>query len=102
MVTQLLETVLEARGATVAIATNPKEIASALAKGPWDAVLVDLSPLGPDPKGAIEKIRQSSPDASLVLVTGQADALPANVDEPNMHLVRKPFEVSEVLALLRR
>lgn len=102
MVTQLLETVLEARGASVAIATNPKEIASALAKGPWDAVLVDLSPLGPDPKGAIQKIRQSSPDAALVLVTGQADAVPADVDDENLHLVRKPFEVSEVLALLRR
>lgn len=102
MVTQLLETVLEARGATVAIATNPKEIAAALTKGPWDAVLVDLSPLGPDPGGAIEQIRQSSPDAALVLVTGQADALPADIDDANMHLVRKPFEVSEVLALLRR
>ena len=102
MVTQLLETVLEARGATVAIATNPKQIASALAKGPWDAVLVDLSPLGSDPSGAIKNIRQSSPDAALVLVTGQADAVPADIDDPNLHLVRKPFEVSEVLALLRR
>ena len=73
-----------------------------MAKGPWDAVLVDLSPLGPDPKAAIERIRQSSPEAALVLVTGQADAVPADVDDPNMHLVRKPFEVSEVLALLRR
>ena len=102
MVTQLLETVLEARGATVAIATNPKEIAAALAKGPWDAVLVDLSPLGSDPKKAIQNIRASSPDAALVLVTGQADAVPSDLDPTNMHLVRKPFEVSEVLALLRR
>lgn len=102
MVTQLLETVLEARGATVAIATNPREIAAALAKGPWDAVLVDLSPLGSDPTAAIKEIRKSSPDAALVLCTGQADALPADVDPENMHLVRKPFEVSEVLALLRR
>jgi CheY-like chemotaxis protein len=102
MVTQLLETVLEARGATVAIATNPKQIASALAKGPWDAVLVDLSPLGPDPAKAIKDIRTSSPEAALVLVTGQADAVPVDVDDANMHLVRKPFEVSEVLALLRR
>lgn len=102
MVTQLLETVLEARGAFVATATNPKEVAAALAKGPWDAILVDLSPLGSDPPAVIKQIRQSSPTAQLVFVTGQADALPVELDPETMHLVRKPFEVGEVLALLRR
>lgn len=102
LVTQLLETVLEARGATVSIATNPKEIAKALSASVYDAVLVDLSPLGADPTTAIGEIRQSSPQAQLVIVTGQADALPPDLDTTNMHLVRKPFEVTEVLALLRR
>jgi hypothetical protein len=65
-------------------------------------VLVDLSPLGSDPAAGIAKIRQSSPDAVLVLVTGQSDALPAELTAGDIHLVRKPFEVSEVLAVLRR
>ena len=102
LVTQLLETVLEARGAIVSIATNPQEVAAALASGPYDAILVDLSPLGADPKAAIGRIRESSPKAQLVLVTGQADALPVEIDTETVHLVRKPFEVSEVLAVLRR
>jgi CheY-like chemotaxis protein len=101
-VTQLLETALEARGAKVFVAANPKAIDAALAAGPYDAILVDISPLGADPAAAFERIRKSSPSAQLVLVTGQADALPESIDASAVHLVRKPFELTEVLAVLRR
>jgi CheY-like chemotaxis protein/two-component sensor histidine kinase len=102
LVTQLLQTALEARGANVTLATKSAEVTAALAHGPYDAVLVDLSPLGGDPAGAIAQIRATSPNAQLVLVTGQADALPAAIDTSAVHLVRKPFEITEVLAVLRR
>jgi CheY-like chemotaxis protein/two-component sensor histidine kinase len=102
LVTQLLQTALEARGAHVTVATKSAEVTAALAQAPYDAVLVDLSPLGADPAAAIEQIRAMSPKAQLVLVTGQADALPAAIDTSSMHLVRKPFEITEVLAVLRR
>ena len=101
-VTQLLETALEARGAAVFVAANTKQLGAALAAGPYDAILVDLSPLGADPAGAFAEIRRSSPSAQLVVVTGQADALPESIDTSTVHLVRKPFELTEVLAVLRR
>jgi CheY-like chemotaxis protein len=101
-VTQILDTVLSARGAAVTIATSLKELTAALANAPYDAVLVDLSPLGSDPAAAIASIRATSPQVQLVLVTGNADALPESIDTTTLHLVRKPFEMSEVLAVLRR
>lgn len=101
-VTQILEAVLTARGATVTIAPTLTELKAALGGAPYDAVLVDLSPMGSDPAGEIAAIRKSSPEAQLVLVTGNADALPDAIDTSALHLVRKPFEMSEVLAVLRK
>lgn len=101
-VTQLLETALEARGAHVAIATTATQLTAALAKGPFDAALVDLSPIAADPAGALAAFRKGSPDATIVLVTGNADATPEAVGGAKVELVRKPFEVREVLAILGR
>lgn len=99
-VTQLLEAALEARGAEVAIARSGAELASALAAGAYDGVLVDLSPIAADPSAALASIRARCQGAALVLVTGNADRLPDSVVLEGLDLVRKPFEVREVLAVL--
>ena len=105
-VTQLLEAALGARGATVIIAHNAAELASALASahegaaGVLDAALVDLSPIADDVAGAINALRTSCPEARLVVMTGSAEALPDAVSTEGVRLVRKPFEVSEVVAAL--
>jgi CheY-like chemotaxis protein/two-component sensor histidine kinase len=101
-VTQLLETALEARGAVVTIATTATELTSSIATGPFDAALVDLSPIAADTAGAIAALRAGSPHATVVLVTGNADATPDALSGPKVELVRKPFEVREVLAILSR
>jgi CheY-like chemotaxis protein/two-component sensor histidine kinase len=101
-VTQLLETALEARGAEVTVATTAAQLTSSLAKGPFDAALVDLSPIAADASGALAALRRGSPDATVVLVTGNADATPDAVSGAGVELVRKPFEVREVLAILGR
>ncbi len=102
-VTQLLETALDARGADVTIAKTAAELTACLAKGPYDAALVDLSPIAADTAGALSALRASCPKATVVLVTGNADALPdAAVTGGPVELVRKPFEVREVLAVLAR
>jgi CheY-like chemotaxis protein/anti-sigma regulatory factor (Ser/Thr protein kinase) len=99
-VTQLLETALEARGAEVTIATNAAQFDASLAKGPYAAALVDLSPIAQDASGALKRLRASCPDAAVVLVTGNADTLPEVDAGVPLELVRKPFEVREVLAVL--
>jgi CheY-like chemotaxis protein len=101
-VTQLLETALEGRGADVTIAATSAELATALASAdaPFDAALMDLSPIAADPAAAIASLRKGSPNIELVLITGSADRLPDAVATEAMKLVRKPFELGEVLAVL--
>ncbi|MDB4936147.1 MAG: sensor histidine kinase [Labilithrix sp.] len=99
-VKQLLETALEARGARVTIATTAAELTASLGQGPYDAALVDLSPIAADTAGALAALRARCPEATVVLVTGNADATP-DVGIA-VELVRKPFEVREVLAVLAR
>ena len=101
-VSQLLETALEARGADVTIVTTGVELTSCLERGPYDAALVDLSPIAANAPAALKALRVGSPDVTLVLVTGSADAAPDLVEGVEVELVRKPFEVREVLAILGR
>lgn len=98
----LLETALEARGAAVTIAASTAELTTALEAAPYDAALVDLSPIAHDPAAALARLRASSPDLDLVLITGSADRLPDAVATENIVLVRKPFELPEVLAALAK
>lgn len=101
-VTQLLETALEGRGAAVTVAANSAELAAAIARAPYDAALVDLSPIAADAAGALARLRASSPGIDLVLITGSADRLPDVVGTEAMKLVRKPFELGEILAALSK
>jgi CheY-like chemotaxis protein/anti-sigma regulatory factor (Ser/Thr protein kinase) len=101
-VTQLLETALEARGADVTIAGTGVELATAMKSGPYDAALLDLSPIAEDVAGALARLRACSPGIDLVLITGSADRLPEAVANEGMKLVRKPFEVGEVLSALSK
>jgi hypothetical protein len=64
--------------------------------------LLDLSPIADDVDGAISRLRTSSPGIDLVLITGSADRLPDVVATGSMKLVRKPFELGEVLASLSK
>lgn len=101
MVTQLLDTALTARGASVTIARNTNELAAALIpEEPHDAVLMDLSPIAADPDAAINSVRANSPDATLVVISGSALELPALLQTGHVRFVRKPFEVGEIVAAL--
>ena len=101
-VVQLLETALEGRGADVTVAATSAELAVALGSAPYHAALVDLSPIAPDAAGAIARLRTSSPGIDLVLITGSADRLPDAAATEGMKLVRKPFELAEVLTALSK
>ncbi|HVH43946.1 MAG TPA: ATP-binding protein [Labilithrix sp.] len=99
-VTQLLETALEARGADVIVATTSAELSAAIAGATYQAALLDLSPIAEDAGQAIARLQKSSPGIDLVLITGSADRLPDDVPAEALKLVRKPFELAEVLAAL--
>lgn len=99
-VTDLLEAGLSARGARVTVARTERELDAAVAKEAPDAVLLDLSPIAKDPTGAVARLRRAAPRAAVVLVTGSGDKVPDGVD--GVELVRKPFELREIVGALSR
>jgi CheY-like chemotaxis protein len=101
-VTLLLSTALEARGAEVTIARNRAELTVALAKGEHHAALIDLSPIASDVKGAVDALRESSPRATLVFISGSTVGIPDALAGEGAVWVRKPFEVAEVVRAVLR
>jgi CheY-like chemotaxis protein len=99
-VVDLLDTALGGRGASVVAIRAERDLAAALASGPFDAALLDASPFAGELGLALETVRRASPGARLVVISGSAcapPALPAGLDAA---WVRKPFEVSEIVASL--
>jgi DNA-binding response OmpR family regulator len=94
----LLESSLEARGARVVVARTADQLAR-VADGRHDAALVDLSPIARDVKGALDALRRGSPGLTLVFISGSAVGMPDGL-EGGVRWVRKPFEVSEIVAAL--
>jgi CheY-like chemotaxis protein len=98
-VATLLEGALGARGAHVVVARTAGELAEH-ASGKHDAALVDLSPIAQDVRGAVDVLRKGSPEVALVFISGSAVGLPEGLDGQHIRWIRKPFEVSEVVAAL--
>jgi CheY-like chemotaxis protein len=97
-VTLLLGTALGARGAVVTIARDRAELMRALSAGQHDAALIDLSPIASDVRGAVDALRESSPRAALVFISGSSVGLPEALVGEGVLWVRKPFEVGEIVA----
>jgi CheY-like chemotaxis protein len=96
-VVDLLDTALTARGADVVSIRHHRELAGALATGPFDAALFDISPIQDDVRGAVASARGASEALRVVLISGSTAELPALPDEWVSAWVRKPFEVGEIL-----
>ena len=99
-VIDLLDTALTARGADVVSIKSHRELGSALAGGPFDAALFDISPIRDDIEGALAEVRRTSNDVRVVLISGSAVHMPNLPAEWVTAWVRKPFEVGEVIQAL--
>jgi CheY-like chemotaxis protein len=101
-VSSLLDAALEARGAEVVLVRNHAELDQALAV-PHDGAIVDLSPLEGHVREDFARISEAArPSAPLVLTTGSVDAVPDDLaaSSSRVKLVRKPFELGDVIAAL--
>ena len=98
-VATLLESALGARGAQVVVARTAQQLVE-LAGDDHDAALVDLSPIADNVRGAMDALRKGSPDAVLVFISGSATGMPPGLDNEKIRWVRKPFEISEIVAAL--
>jgi CheY-like chemotaxis protein len=97
----LLSTALSMRGAKVFAARTPGEFASATEEQQFDAALVDLSPIANDVGGALSRLNKRCPGARVVVISGSAAEVPASALNMMSAWVRKPFEVGEILTILR-
>ncbi|WP_437689100.1 hybrid sensor histidine kinase/response regulator [Sorangium sp. So ce176] len=100
-VVDLLDTALTARGASIVSVQSAVELPGALASGPFQAALLDISPIEQDVLGTVSAVRSANPDVRLVVMSGSAGAapLPAN---SGVSWVRKPFEIREIVEALVR
>jgi CheY-like chemotaxis protein len=97
----LLSTALSLRGASVHAARTPGELQSAMDRQKFDAALLDLSPIASDVAAALARVHAHSPSAKVVVISGSAADVPAAAHALMSAWVRKPFEVGEILAVLR-
>jgi CheY-like chemotaxis protein len=97
-VIELVETALSAKGASVTVAKTLAACEAALAMTTFDCAVIDLSPLGDDPTPTFKRL--SATTAPVVLITGAVDRAPDF--EGDVRVVRKPFELRELLDALAK
>ena len=68
--------------------------------GPFDAALIDLSPLSGDVSKAFDQLHAACPGIPVILISGVASGVPEDLANEVSAWVRKPFEMGEVLAVL--
>ena len=100
-VCSLVELALGARGAEVVLAGSEAEFNAALANaGPFDAALIDLSPLTGAVSNAFDRLQDVCPGIPVILISGVASGVPEEVIDRVTAWVRKPFEMGEVIEVL--
>ena len=99
-IVELLETVLGARGASVVAAKNLEALREELGTRRADVALVDASPLGVDLEPTLRSLKADFPRSYLVLISGSPDP-GVTAERLAVTWIRKPFEVTEVVEVLR-
>lgn len=98
----LIELALEARGAQVLTATTLGELEAVTQQcSDLAAALLDLSPIAEAPHAALQVLNGDGREIPIVLITGAASGVPESVQSAVRAWVRKPFEMAEVIDVLR-
>jgi CheY-like chemotaxis protein len=97
----LIELALEARGASVIAITSRHDLGSFDAAGPLSVALFDLSPIADDPRAALATLRARAGDVPVVLISGSPNGAAELSDADVCAWIRKPFEMGEVIEILR-
>jgi len=100
-VCSLVELALGARGADVVVANSQADFNAALTNaGPFDAALIDLSPIADRVSVAFDRLQEVCPGIPVILISGVASGVPEEVIDRVTAWVRKPFEMGEVIEVL--
>ncbi len=93
----LVRTILEKAGYDVVLAGDGQEAQERFAETRPDLLLTDVHMPGLSGPALARKLRQTLPDLSVILMSG----LEVHTDLPNAGILRKPFDVDELLAAVR-
>lgn len=98
--------VLREQGYRVCVAGGEAEAAERLQGRDFQVVLIDMKLPGGDGHDVLKRVRELTPDARTLLITGFRDEMTQRVDEALKEgadgVCYKPFDVPQLLDLLRR
>lgn len=97
---ELLDVALSARGAEVISVSDAASLPSALLRAPFDVVLIDWSPIAADATALLDSVRLACPSAPFIAISGSAVLPDHQALAGYAAWVRKPFDLSELLAVL--
>jgi DNA-binding NtrC family response regulator len=100
-IVELIDTVLRARGAVVVSAHTEEELRGAVERGPFDAALLDASPLREGSDELLDRLCRESPSLHAILISGSRDAtIPSALSPARTSWVHKPFEMAQIIDAL--
>ena len=98
----LVELLLRRRGYTVDVAVDGEVAITALARGPYDVIVLDLLMPGTSGYAVLDYLRQHHPQqlSRVIITTASQDAFREVF--PAASMLRKPFDIYELEAFVRR
>ncbi|MCS6873715.1 MAG: sigma-54 dependent transcriptional regulator [Pyrinomonadaceae bacterium] len=101
---EVLETLLSNAGYKVDLARTGEEAIEAYTKKPYDLVIMDVSMPGMGGLLALEELIKIDPEAVVLMITAYAtfDTAISAWEKGAAGVIRKPFENSQVLAMVER
>jgi CheY-like chemotaxis protein len=97
-IASLIELSFEVQGAQVLAITEPEQVDEVLKKHPvFDIALLDLSPIRDHLCDVLSRLHELSPDAPVVLMSGEPTGVPDEAQGRFASWVRKPFDMDQLL-----
>lgn len=97
-ISSLIELTFEAHGAQVLCLATGEQVEEAFRGRPlFDVALVDLSPVRDILDATLTRIKELSPDAPIILMSGEPSGVPQEAEGRFASWVRKPFDMDQLL-----
>lgn len=98
-ISSLIELTFEAHGAQVLSLSSAEQVEETFRGRPlFDVALVDLSPVRETLCATLSKMAELSPDAPVILMSGEPSGVPHEAEGRFAAWVRKPFDMDQLLS----
>jgi CheY-like chemotaxis protein len=102
-ISSLIELTFEGHGAQVLCLGTAEQVTEALRGRPlFDVALLDLSPIRDTLCATLTRMKELSPDAPIVLMSGEPSGVPQEAEGRFASWIRKPFDMDQLLSTVGR